>query len=55
MPAPKAPEFRRRAVELALPPGAIAEIGRNLGIAESCLAMTAVAKRASHCFCTVQL
>ena len=38
MPAAKPPEFRRRAVELArLREKPIAEIGRDLGISESCL------------------
>ena len=38
MPAPKPPEFRRRAVELArLREKPIAEIAKDLGIAESCL------------------
>lgn len=38
MPAPKPPEFRRRAVELArLREKPIAEIARDLGISESCL------------------
>lgn len=38
MPAAKPPEFRRRAVELArLREKPIAEIARDLGIAESCL------------------
>ncbi len=38
MPAPRSPEFRRRAVELArLREKPIAQIARDLGIAESCL------------------
>jgi transposase-like protein len=38
MPAPKPPEFRRRAVELArLRDKPIAQIARDLGISESCL------------------
>ena len=38
MPAPKPPEFRRRAVELArLKEKPIADIARDLGISESCL------------------
>ena len=38
IPAAKPPEFRRRAVELArLREKPIAEIGRDLGISESCL------------------
>ena len=38
MPAPKPPEFRRRAVELARQPGAsVARIAKDLGISESCL------------------
>ena len=38
MPAPKPPEFRRRAVDLArLREKPIAEIAKDLGIAESCL------------------
>ena len=38
MPAPKPPEFRRRAVELArLREKPIAEIAKNLQISESCL------------------
>jgi transposase len=38
MPAPKPPEFRRRAVELARRrEKPIAQIARDLGIAESCL------------------
>lgn len=38
MPAPKPPEFRRRAVELArLIEKPIADIARDLGISESCL------------------
>lgn len=38
MPAPKPPEFRRRAVELArLREKPIADIARDLGISESCL------------------
>ena len=38
MPAPKSPEFRRRAVELArLREKPIAQIAKDLGIAESCL------------------
>ena len=38
MPAPKDPEFRRRAVELArLREKPIAEIAKDLGISESCL------------------
>lgn len=38
MPAPKPPEFRRRAVELArLKEKPIAVIARDLGISESCL------------------
>jgi transposase-like protein len=38
MPAPKPPEFRRRAVELArLRERPIADIARDLGISESCL------------------
>ncbi len=38
MPAAKPPEFRRRAVELAhRREKSIAEIGHDLGIAESCL------------------
>lgn len=38
MPAPRPPEFRRRAVELArLREKPIAQIARDLGISESCL------------------
>ena len=38
MPAPKPPEFRRRAVELAqLREKPVADIARDLGISESCL------------------
>lgn len=38
MPAPKPPEFRRRAVELArLKEKPIAQIAKDLGISESCL------------------
>ena len=38
MPAPRPPEFRRRAVELArLREKPIAAIARDLGISESCL------------------
>ena len=38
MPAPKPPEFRRRAVELArLRDKPVAQIARDLGISESCL------------------
>ena len=38
MPAPKVPEFRRRAVELArLREKPIAQIAKDLGISESCL------------------
>jgi transposase len=38
MPAPRPPEFRRRAVELArLHEKPIAQIARDLGVSESCL------------------
>ena len=38
MPAPKPPEFRRRAVELArLKEKLITQIAKDLGISESCL------------------
>ena len=38
MPAPRPPEFRRRAVELArLREKPIAQIARDLGVSESCL------------------
>ena len=38
MPAPKPPEFRRRAVELArLRDKPVSQIARDLGISESCL------------------
>ncbi len=38
MPAPKPPEFRRRAVELTRQPGAsVAMTAKDLGISESCL------------------
>ena len=38
MPAPKPPEFRRRAVELArLREKPVAQIAKDLGISESCL------------------
>jgi len=37
MPAPKSPEFRRRALDLVEQGGPVAQVARNLGISESCL------------------
>ncbi len=37
MPAPKSPEFRRRALDLVEQGEPVAVVARNLGISESCL------------------
>ena len=37
MPAPKSPEFRRRALDLVAQGEPVAATARNLGISESCL------------------
>ena len=37
MPAPKSPEFRRRALDLVGQGEPVAQVARNLGISESCL------------------
>ena len=37
MPAPKAPEFRRRALDLVAQGEPVAQVAKNLGISESCL------------------
>ena len=37
MPAPKSPEFRRRALDLVEQGEPVAQVARNLGISESCL------------------
>jgi transposase-like protein len=37
MPAPKPPEFRRRALDLVESGEPVAQVARNLGISESCL------------------
>ena len=37
MPAPKSPEFRRRALDLVAQGEPVASTARNLGISESCL------------------
>ena len=37
MPAPKPPEFRRRALDLVAQGEPVAQVARNLGISESCL------------------
>lgn len=37
MPAPKPPEFRRRALDLVGQGEPVAQVARNLGISESCL------------------
>jgi len=37
MPAPKPPEFRRRALDLVEQGEPVAQVARNLGISESCL------------------
>ena len=37
MPAPKPPEFRRRALDLVGSGEPVAQVARNLGISESCL------------------
>ncbi|MGO4257598.1 transposase [Marmoricola sp. RAF53] len=37
MPAPKSPEFRRRALDLVEQGESVAQVARNLGISESCL------------------
>lgn len=37
MPAPKPPEFRRRALDLVAEGEPVAQVARNLGISESCL------------------
>lgn len=37
MPAPKSPEFRRRALDLVEQGEPVAQVSRNLGISESCL------------------
>ena len=37
MPAPKPPEFRRRALDLVERGEPVAQVARNLGISESCL------------------
>ena len=37
MPAPKPPEFRRRALDLVAQGEPVAVVARNLGISESCL------------------
>ena len=37
MPAPKPPEFRRRALDLVKQGESVAQVARNLGISESCL------------------
>ena len=37
MPAPKPPEFRRRAVELVAQGEPVAQVAKDLGISESCL------------------
>lgn len=37
MPAPKLPEFRRRALDLVAQGEPVAQVARNLGISESCL------------------
>ena len=53
MPAPKPPEFRRRALDLVEQGEPVARVARNLGISESCLrrwmepdAVDAAARRA---------
>ena len=37
MPAPKSPEFRRRALDLVGQGEPVAQVAKNLGISESCL------------------
>ena len=37
MPAPKPPEFRRRALDLVAQGEPVAQVAKNLGISESCL------------------
>ena len=37
MPAPKPPEFRRRALDLVAQGNPVAQVARDLGISESCL------------------
>ena len=37
MPAPKPPEFRRRALDLRAPGEPVARVARDLGVSESCL------------------
>ena len=37
MPAPKSPEFRRRALDLVEQGNPVAQVARDLGISESCL------------------
>jgi transposase-like protein len=37
MPAPKPPEFRRRALDLVEQGEPVAHVARNLGVSESCL------------------
>lgn len=37
MPAPKSPEFRRRALDLVAQGEPVVQVAKNLGISESCL------------------